>query len=123
MKTIRAFVLLAAMLTPAPLAAQGPVINQAIQAGQVGERYDGYMGFVGTPSAELRRHVSAVNLQRRNLYIGLAGRRNVTPELVGMATACQLLTQLSAGEAYMLKDGSWRRHAAGELVTLPDYCR
>ena len=97
--------------------------RQAIQAGQAGERYDGYMAVVGNGSPDLRRQVSAINIHRRNLYIQLASRRNVTPELVGMATACQLLSRLAVGEAYMLSDGAWRRRAAGQAVPLPDYCR
>jgi len=115
--------LAAAALAAAPVAAQSPALSQAIAAGQVGERYDGYMAVVGSPSPELRRHVNAVNLRRRNLYIQLSTKRNVTPELVGMATGCQLLSQLAPGEAYMLSDNVWRRHAAGETVPLPDYCR
>jgi uncharacterized protein YdbL (DUF1318 family) len=66
--------------------------------------------------------VSAVNIKRRKLYTDLSARRNVTTELVGMATACQLLSQLPAGEAYMLNDGAWRRRGAA-AVPLPDYCR
>jgi len=106
-----------------PAAAQSPAIAQAIQAGQVGERYDGYMGVLGDVSGEVRRQVSAVNIRRRNLYLQLSSRRNVTAELAGKATACQLLSQLAAGEPYMLSDGVWRRHSPGEAVPLPDYCR
>ena len=110
-------------LAAAPATSQSSAIAQAIQAGQVGEKYDGYMGFVGTPSAELRRQVAAVNLRRRNLYIELSGRRNVSPQLVGMATACQLLSQTAVGGSYMLSDGAWRRRASGQTIPLPDYCR
>jgi hypothetical protein len=39
-----------------------------------------------------------------------------------MATACQLLSRLPVGEAYLLKDGIWRRRTS-EPVALPDYCR
>ena len=122
MKAIRCLWIAAAALAAAPVAAQTPVVAQAIQAGQVGERYDGYLGIVGTPSPELRRQVSAVNIKRRKLYTDLSARRNVTTELVGMATACQLLSQLAVGEAYMLNDGAWRRRGAA-TVPLPDYCR
>jgi uncharacterized protein len=118
--------LIAAALATAlavPASAQSPVVSEAISAGQVGERFDGYMGFVGTPSAELRRQVLAINIQRRKLYIGLASRRNVTAQLVGMATACQLLGELSPGEAYMLSDGVWRRRIPAQPLRLPDYCR
>jgi len=120
---MRRCLFLALAVAAAPALAQSPAVGQAIAAGQVGERYDGYMGFAGNPSPEVRRQVSAINIRRRNLYIGLAARRNVTPELVGMATACQLFAQLAPGEAYQLNDGIWRRRAAGQTVPLPDYCR
>ena len=110
-------------LLAGPVAAQSPGIGQAIASGQVGERYDGYMALIGPASPQLTREVKAVNLRRRNLYIELSTKRNVSPELVGMATGCQLLSQLAVGEAYMLSDRVWRRHAAGETVPLPDYCR
>jgi len=123
MSATRTIFIAAAVVSAAPAAAQTPLVAQAVAAGQVGERYDGYMGFVATPSAPLRRQVDAINLRRRNLYIGLSTRRNVNPQLVGMATACQLLTQLPSGGAYMLSDGAWRRKAAGQAIPLPDYCR
>lgn len=103
--------------------AQSPLVSGAIRSGQVGERYDGYLGLVGTPTDELRRQVSAVNLRRRNLYIELASRRNVTPEVVGLTTGCELLSNIPVGGAYMLSGGGWRRRAPGETVALPNYCR
>jgi uncharacterized protein len=121
MKSIRLLLAAIAAFIAAPAAGQSPVVAAAIQAGQVGERYDGYMGFVGTPSPEVRRAVSAINIRRRNLYTELASRKNVNPQLVGMATACQLLAQLAPGQAYMLSDNVWRRRAAAP-VALPNYC-
>jgi uncharacterized protein YdbL (DUF1318 family) len=106
----------------APAAAQTPAVDAARATGTVGERYDGYMGFVVAPSPEVRRQVAAVNLRRRNLYIELAGRRNVNAAVVGIATACQLLRQLSPGEAYLLADGKWRRWAAGQPAPVPEQC-
>ena len=115
--------LFAVVLAAGPAEAQSPPIAQAIAAGQAGERYDGYMGVAAPASAGVERQVRAINIRRRNLYIGLAARRNATPELVGMATACQLLRALAPGEAYMLSDGVWRHRAPGRPVPLPDYCR
>ena len=123
MTSTRAFLFALLLLPMTPAAAQPALVEQAIAAGQVGERYDGYMGFVGTPSPQLKRQVDAINIRRRNLYIGLSTRRNVSPQLAGMATACQLLSRLGAGEAYMLADGAWRRKTAGQAVPLRDYCR
>jgi uncharacterized protein YdbL (DUF1318 family) len=121
-KLVGVFLTAAVAASAAPALAQSPTIAQAIAAGQVGERYDGYMAFVGTPSPELRRQIQAINIRRRNLYIQLSSRRNVTAELVGMATGCQLLSRLPVGEAYLLRDGIWRRRTS-QPVPLPDYCR
>ena len=122
MTPFRWLMALALLLGASIAAAQSAALTVAIQAGQVGERYDGYMGFVVAPSAEVRRQVAAVNLRRRNLYLELAGRRNVTAEVVGIATGCQLLRQLSPGEAYLLADGKWRRLAPGQSVPVPGEC-
>jgi uncharacterized protein YdbL (DUF1318 family) len=114
----------AAVVATAPAAAQAQnAITNAIQAGYVGERFDGYMGFATTPSPEVRRQVNAINLRRRNLYIELASRRSVTADIVGLSTACELFSQLRVGQAYMLRDGAWRRVAAGQRAPLPDQCR
>lgn len=110
-------------LAAGPLAAQSLPLSAAIQAGQVGERYDGYMGIVGELPPDLRRQVAAINLRRRNLYIDLASRRNVTAAVIGLTTACSLFAQLPVGQSYMLSDGNWHRRAAGQAVPTPDYCR
>jgi uncharacterized protein YdbL (DUF1318 family) len=123
MRVIALLAACAAALSAAPVGAQSAAVAEAIQAGQVGERFDGYMGVLGNPSPEVRRQVSAINIRRRNLYLALSARRNVTAELVGKATACQLLSSLAAGEPYMLSDGVWRRHSPGQAEPIPDYCR
>lgn len=122
--TLRGLLVMAlAFAAAAPATAQAPGLAGAVEAGQVGERFDGYMGFVNAPSPDVRRQVAAINLRRRNLYIELAARRNVTPEAVGLATACELLGRIGIGESYMLKDGQWRRRAQGQPAPVPDYCR
>ena len=117
-----AVLIAAAMMIGTPLSAQSPLLGEAVQSGQAGERYDGYMGVTAAATAQVQRQVRAINIQRRNLYIQLSQRRNVSPDLVGMATGCQLLSDLPPGEAYMLADGVWRRSAAGHAIPLPDYC-
>ena len=120
---MKRWLLLAAVVLAAPAAAQTPTLSAAIAAGQVGERYDGYMGLAAPASDEVRRQVNAINIRRRNLYIELASRRNVTAQVVGLATACQLFDRLSVGEAYMLGDGSWHRKMPGQPAPEPDYCK
>jgi len=106
-----------------PSSAQTPAVDAARQAGQIGERYDGYMGIVGSPSAVLRSQVSAINIRRRALYSNLGASRRVAPNEVGIAAACQLLARVQAGQAYMLADGQWRRRLAGQPAPVPRYCR
>ena len=108
----------------APAAAQSsPQIVSARQAGDVGERYDGYLGYSAGANEIVRRQVGAVNIKRRSLYSGLAVRRNATVQEVGIAAGCELLGDVKVGEIYMLNDGAWRRRAAGQPVPVPSYCR
>ena len=121
---LRTGILAAAMALAAPALAQsGSVVSAAMAAGQAGERFDGYLGVVGVASEPLRRQVNAINLRRRNLYIELASRRQVTADVVGLATACELFAQLPVGEAYLLNDNIWRRRAPGQAAPVPNYCR
>lgn len=115
--------LLGLAYVPCAVAAQSPVLSVAIDSGQVGERYDGYMGFASAPSDPVRRQVLGINIQRRNLYTQLATQRNVTAQLVGLTTACTLFAQLPVGEAYMLSDNVWRRRTPGQTAPVPEHCR
>ena len=123
--TICRVIVLAAVVASASTAIAQPssMIESAIAAGQAGERYDGYMGVLGAASPQLMRQIQAINIRRRNLYIELASRRNVTPEIVGIATGCELLARIPVGEAYMLRDGTWHRRAPGQAAPAPDTCR
>ena len=114
-------VLLGCVAAPA-LAQEAPAITQARAAGNVGERYDGYLGIVGSVPDSVRRQVGAVNIKRRSLYAGLAARKGVTTEEVGLTAACSLLRRVAVGEAYFAAQGGWRRRAAGQGVVLPAYC-
>jgi hypothetical protein len=101
--------------------AQDAVIA-ARTAGVVGERYDGYLGAVAPLEPSLRAQVSAINIKRRALFSGLAARRGVAAQDVGIAAACALLGRVAVGEAYLLPEGNWRRRAAGEPAPRPSYC-
>lgn len=125
MKRMRALIAIAAMLAlVSPAAAQVPTsLSAAIASGQVGERYDGYMGVAGAVTPEVRRQVSALNIQRRSLYTQLAEQRRVNTQVVGLATGCQLIAKLAPGQAYMTGDGAWHKLVPGQRPPSPDYCR
>ena len=118
----RVLIGLALCAIAAPSAAQTPVVDAARQAGLIGERYDGYMGYAVAPSAILRSQVDTINIRRRALYSNLAARKGVSPQEVGITAGCQLLARVGVGQAYMLTDGAWRRRAAGQAAPTPDYC-
>jgi uncharacterized protein YdbL (DUF1318 family) len=107
-------------LAPA-LAQESATIVQARRAGLIGERFDGYIGFVATPSAELRRQVNAINIRRRSLYYDLATRKGVTREEVGITAGCSVLRRLGIGEYYLQPQGGWQRVVPGRSP-VPSYC-
>lgn len=92
-------------------------------AGQVGERYDGYLGYSqAQPGPQARSQTEAINIRRRALYSDLAQRRGVSPSEVSITAGCTLLARVAVGERYMLADGQWRTRAAGQPAPVPDYC-
>ena len=111
----------AAIPAAAPSQAYGE-LAAARRAGQVGERYDGYLGIATAASPAVQRQVSAINIRRRSLYVDLARRRGVTPQVAGLATGCELLTRVQVGEVYLLQDGVWRRRQPGQVIAQPSYC-
>jgi uncharacterized protein YdbL (DUF1318 family) len=119
---MRRLLLIGGLLLGASAAAQTPAVDGARAAGNIGERYHGYIGVQGAASAALRSQVARINIQRRSLYSKLASSKGASPQDVGITAGCQLLARVGVGEAYMWADGTWRRRAAGQSAT-PDYCR
>jgi uncharacterized protein YdbL (DUF1318 family) len=122
MKRLIILLLALASLSAPAMAQETMAIVQARRAGLIGERVDGYLGFVVTPSPRLRRQVGAINIRRRSLYSNLAARRGVTPEEVGVTAACTLLRRIAPGEYYLPAQGGWRRYAPGQASPAPSYC-
>ena len=50
-------------------------------AGQVGERYDGYVGVAAPVSATVRSQIATINIRRRSLYSNLAASRGASPRM------------------------------------------
>lgn len=122
-KPLLGLLALVSVAVPVSAPAQDPTaIIAARRAGLIGERYDGYLGFVTAyPTDALRRDVTAINIRRRALYSDLAQRKGVSPEEVGVTAACTLLRRIAVGEYYLSGEGGWRRVAAGQSP-LPSYC-
>ena len=121
--SMRAWVAAACVLAAVPaLAQESVVIAQGKQAGVVGERYDGFLGYLEGANEQARRQVGAINIKRRVLYTDLAVRRKATVQEVGITAGCELLATVKVGETYMLGDGKWRRRGAADPAPVPSYC-
>jgi hypothetical protein len=91
-------------------------------SGQAGEQADGYLGVVGSASAQLRAQVDSVNIKRRAYYTDLAARRGAKIEEVAATTGCELLrTKVAQGQYYRGADGAWQKRGS-DPIALPAYC-
>ena len=107
----------------AAYAMQADASAQLRASGQAGEQADGYLGIVGSPNADLRAQVDAVNIKRRAYYTDLASKRGAKIEEVAATTACELFrTKVGAGQYYRLPDGVWRQRDGSTPIPLPGYC-
>ena len=101
--------------------AEASIVANARTSGLVGEQSDGYLGFVKTPSAELKSAVDAINIKRRAIYTDIAAKQNATVQEVAIARGCdQLAKRVAPGEWYSV-GGSWAQRGAGP-VALPAVC-
>ena len=101
--------------------AEASVVASARSSRLVGEQSDGYLGFVKTPSAELKAAVDAVNIKRRAIYTDIAAKQNATVQEVATARGCdQLAKRVAPGEWYSV-GGSWAQRGSGP-VSLPSVC-
>ena len=99
-------------LAVAPVAAmaQGrdPAYAAARASGQVGEKLDGYLGFVGTPGTALRAMVDDLNIKRKAAYAAKAQANSATIEEYALSSGCQLILNTQPGEKYQAPDGGWQ---------------
>lgn len=103
------------------LAIEDPVLNAAINANQIGEQVDGYLGAVdgASVSADARARMNQINLRRRETYTARAQTNGVTVDEYARSFACSLLPKNTpAGASWRDESGAWRRTA----VVLPAYC-
>ena len=95
----------------AQTAEQKALVDAAKARGIVGEKADGFLGFVsGSGDAALQQAVDAINSGRADLYRQAAARNGVSVAAAGAAAYEQVVSsRLRPGEYYQAADGSWRR--------------
>lgn len=100
-------------LVAAPAFAQrDPAYAAARASGQIGEKMDGYLGFVGTPGASLRALVEDLNIKRRANYTERARAQNATVEEYALTQGCILIARTAPGEKYQAPGGGWATRTA-----------
>jgi uncharacterized protein YdbL (DUF1318 family) len=99
-------------LSATAYAQRNPVYDAARQQGLVGEKMDGYLGFVGSPSAELRAVVEDINIKRKAVYADKARANNATVEEYALTAGCLAIARTQPGEKYQAPDGGWRTRTA-----------
>ena len=95
-----------------------PAYQQAREAGLIGEKTDGYLGFVSSPSPAVKALVDDLNIKRKAKYTEEALVNGATVEEMAFRTGCRLIKERTApGEMYQAPDKSWKtRDASQPLV-------
>ena len=105
--------LVGALAVAVPATAQrDPAYQAARTAGLVGEKPDGYLGFVVTPTPEIERVINDINLRRRAHYTQEAARLQATVEQFAFTTGCNLILNLDQGLKYQAPNGTWMTRGA-----------
>lgn len=108
-KALVGSLVLAAVTLPAPAAAQrDPAYEAARQAGQVGEKTDGFLGVVGNQPEAVQRLVNDLNIKRRANYAERAQAQNATLQEYALTQGCVLIARTQPGEKYQAPDGNWQ---------------
>lgn len=101
-----------ALSATAAYAQRDPAYAAARASGDIGEKMDGYLGFVGTPSASLRAMVEDLNIKRRANYTERARAQNATVEEYALTQGCILIARTVPGEKYQTPGGGWATRTA-----------
>lgn len=105
-----------ALAVPSAMAQRDPAYAAARSAGQIGEQPDGYLGFVSTPTAEVRALVQDLNIKRKAAYTERAQATGSTVEQFAFTSGCNLIANTKSGEKYKAPDGRWLTRDAGAPV-------
>ncbi len=102
----------------AAVAQRDPAYQDARTKGLIGEKTDGYLGFVTPPSPAVKALVDDLNIKRKQQYTKDAAENRATVEEAAFRTGCRLIVERTApGEKYQSPSGAWltRTDAAPQL--------
>ena len=108
-------VLTAVIATPA-MAQRDPAYAAARSSGAIGEKPDGYLGYVTSPSAATKALVEDLNIKRKAAYTRKAQATNSTVADFAFTSGCNLIMRTVPGEKYQTPTGTWNTRDAGNPV-------
>lgn len=102
--------LIAALLALVPVAALPAYaidLDTAKAQGLVGEKPDGLLGIVGSPSSELQTLVSSVNSRRMAIFRDVAAKNGQSLAAVQAVSGDEFIARTPAGQYVMNRSGQW----------------
>ena len=102
----------AGMMPSTAMAQRDPAYAAARAAGQVGEKVDGYLGYVSPPPPALKAVIDELNIKRKAVYAEKASAAKATVEEYALTSGCLLISQTKPGEKYQGPDGKWQTRSA-----------
>ncbi|MEH6756396.1 MAG: YdbL family protein [Parasphingorhabdus sp.] len=107
---------LTAIVATPVMAQRDPAYESARSSGAIGEKPDGYLGYVKAPSASVKALVEDLNIKRKAAYTRKAQETNSTVEQFAFTSGCNLINRTVAGEKYQAPDGSWQTRTSVEPI-------
>ncbi len=110
---------LGSLAMPAHAQGRDPAYAAARANGQVGEKTDGYLGIVVSPTPALEALVSDINIRRRAVYAERAQAEGATLEEYALTAGCLAIARTVPGEMYQAPDGSWQERTSAPPLRDP----
>lgn len=95
-------------------AGRDPAYQSARESGLVGEKSDGYLGFVSAPSPAIKALVEDINIKRKAAYSKESLANGATVEEMALRNGCRLIGERTVdGEKYQTPNGTWKTRDSG----------
>ncbi|MGB5484632.1 MAG: YdbL family protein [Parasphingorhabdus sp.] len=98
------------------MAQRDPAYEAARSSGAIGEKPDGYLGYVSSPSPGIKALVEDINIKRKAAYTRKAQETNSTVEQFAFTSGCNLIMRTVSGEKYQTPSGTWNTRDSSEPV-------